>query len=196
MLEQLEQIDQQIFLSLNSLHYSFFDPVMYALSGKLIWAPLYIAIITYIYVKEKNKFFLILLFILLSVFFADRGSVMIKDFFQRLRPCHEPELEGLVYIIKGDCGGKYGFVSSHAANSFNVALISLLFIRKKWFTTVIIIWAFIVGYTRIYLGVHYPGDVLCGSIYGALVGWSVYELYMFVDKKRMSKKEQAVFEHY
>ena len=71
----------------------------------------------------------------------------------------------------------YGFVSSHATNSFNVALISLLFIRKRWFTISIILWALTVGYSRIYLGVHYPGDVICGSMLGALIGWGIYSLY-------------------
>lgn len=183
MLEQIEQFDQQVFLYLNSLHYSFLDPVMSQLSGKLIWAPLYVAILTYIYLKEKKQFFLILGFILLSVLFADRGSVMIKDAVMRLRPCHEPALEGLVYTVNGYCGGRYGFVSSHAANSFNVALISLMFIRKRWYTVCIVIWAMIVGYTRIYLGVHYTGDVLFGSLYGAFVGWFCYELYNFTSNR-------------
>lgn len=183
MLEQIEQFDQQIFLYLNSLHYSFLDPVMYQLSGKIIWAPLYAAILTYIYLKEKKQFFLILGFILLSVLFADRGSVLIKETVMRLRPCHEPALEGLVYTVNGKCGGQFGFVSSHAANSFNIALISLLFIRKRWFTICIIIWALVVGYTRIYLGVHYTGDVLFGSVYGAFVGWFCHELYTFTNNR-------------
>lgn len=192
MLEQIEQFDQQIFLYLNSLHYSFLDPVMYQLSGKLIWAPLYAAILTYIYIKEKKQFFLILAFVLLSVLFADRGSVLIKEAVMRLRPCHEPALEGLVYMVDGRCGGRYGFVSSHAANSFNVALISLLFIRKRWYTISIVIWAIVIGYTRIYLGVHYTGDVVCGSIYGAFVGWFCYELYNFTNNRIKLKRAAAL----
>lgn len=177
MLDQLEQIDQQLFLYLNSLHYSFLDPIMYALSGKLIWAPLYLAILLYLALKDKRKFFFLLVFILISVLLADRGSVLIKNIVQRLRPCHDPDLEGLVYLVKGQCGGMYSFVSSHAANSFNVALFTLLAIRKRWYTVFIITWALIVGYTRIYLGVHFPGDVLFGSVYGALAGWFSYSLY-------------------
>lgn len=188
MLEHLEHLDQQIFLFLNSLHYNWLDPVMYTLSGKLIWVPLYVAILTWIAVKKKKQFFLILVFILLSVLLADRGSVLIKNLVMRPRPCHEPALEGLVYIVNGKCGGMYGFVSSHAANAFNVALISLLFIRKNWFTFFIIIWALVVGYTRIYLGVHYSGDVLCGSIYGALVGWFCYSAYVLSARRRMIQK--------
>lgn len=178
MLDQLEQIDQQLFLFLNSLHYSFLDPVMYALSGKLIWAPLYLAILIYLAIKDKRNFFILLLFVILSVILADRGSVLIKNIVQRLRPCHDPGLEGLVHLVKGHCGGMYSFVSSHATNSFNVALFTLLAIKKRWYTVFIIIWALVVGYTRIYLGVHYPGDVLFGSFYGAFTGWLSYKLYL------------------
>lgn len=183
MLERIEQLDQQVFLFLNSLHYSSLDPVMHALTGKIIWAPLYAAILAYIAVKEKKKFWLILLFILFSVLLADQGSVFIKNTVMRLRPCHEPALAGLVYTVNGECGGRYGFVSSHAANAFNVAVISLLFIRKLWYTVFIIFWALVVGYTRIYLGVHYSGDVLCGSIYGAFVGWFCYAMYQYTVRK-------------
>lgn len=183
MLEQIEHFDQQVFLFLNSFHYSFLDPVMYALSGKLIWIPLYAAILTWIAVKEKKQFWIILLFVLFSVLLADRGSVLIKNLVMRPRPCHEPAIEGLVYIVNGKCGGMYGFVSSHAANAFNVALISLLFIRKRWFTVFIVFWALVVGYTRIYLGVHYTGDVICGSLYGALVGWFCFTMYQRVSNR-------------
>jgi undecaprenyl-diphosphatase len=184
----IEQLDQQLFLFLNSLNSPFMDHVMYAISGKLIWAPLYIAILVYLGIRYKRNFFLILLFIILAVALADQTSVQLfKNTVQRLRPCHEPALEGLVHLVNGECGGKWGFVSSHATNSFNVALISLLFIRKRWYTISIIIWALVVGYSRIYLGVHYPGDVICGSILGAFVGWGMYKLYMLTDNKIMKQ---------
>jgi len=79
-------------------------------------------------------------------------------------------------------------VSSHAANSFNVALVSLLFVRRRWFTLFILFWASVVGYSRIYLGVHYPGDVLCGAMLGSLIGWGIYKLYCLTDNKILRKK--------
>ena len=88
----------------------------------------------------------------------------------------------------GNAEDMYGFVSSHATNSFNVALLSLLFIRKRWFTISIILWALTVGYSRIYLGVHYPGDVICGSMLGALIGWGIYKLYVLTDKNILQIK--------
>lgn len=187
MIDKLEHLDQQVFLFLNSLHAPWLDPVMYALSGKLIWLPLYVAILAWLGVREKKKFLFMVLFILLAVILTDQGTNLLKFTVRRLRPCHEPSLEGLVHMVGTRCGGLYSFVSAHAANSFNVAFISLLFIRKNWFTVFIISWAIIIGYSRIYLGVHYPGDVLCGSLWGAFIGWSVYTLYMYVDRKRSLK---------
>jgi undecaprenyl-diphosphatase len=180
----LEQLDQRLFLFLNSINSPFWDGIMYALSGKIIWAPLYLAILIYIGIKNKKRFPLILLFIAIAVALSDQVSVQLfKNVFHRLRPCHEPSLEGMVHLVKGQCGGLYGFVSSHATNSFNIALLSLMFIRKRWYTITIIIWALVIGYSRIYLGVHYPGDVICGSILGAFIGWSVFKLWEITDKR-------------
>lgn len=180
----LENLDQQLFLFLNSVNSPFWDNVMYAVSGKIIWAPLYLTILIYLGIRYKKRFPLILVFIALAILLSDQVSVQLfKNIFHRLRPCHEPALEGMVHIVREQCGGLYGFVSSHATNSFNIALISLLFIRKRWYTISILSWATIIGYSRIYLGVHYPGDVICGSLLGTLIGWGVYKLWEITDKK-------------
>lgn len=185
----LERLDQQLFLFLNSLNSPLWDTVMHAISGKVIWVPLYLAILIFLGIKYKRKFLVILLFIILAATLADQTSVLFKNLVQRLRPCHEPSLEGLIHLVNGECGGKFGFVSSHATNSFNVALISLLFIKKRWYTIGIILWALVVGYSRIYLGVHYPGDVICGSLLGALIGWSIYKLYELTDYKILQHRK-------
>jgi undecaprenyl-diphosphatase len=186
----LQHLDQQLFLFLNSHNSSFWDTVMYTISGRVIWAPLYLAILFYLGFKYKRKFLIIIPFIIIAVTLADQVSVQLfKNIFMRLRPCHEPSLAGMVHLVKGECGGLYGFVSSHASNSFNVALLSLMFIKKRWYSISIIIWALVIGYSRIYLGVHYPGDVACGSIVGAFIGWGVYKLYELTDKKILVNKE-------
>ena len=184
----LERLDQQLFLFINSLNSPFFDQVMHAISGRVIWAPLYLAILIYLGITYKRKFLIILIFLILAVTLSDQTSVIIKNIFQRLRPCQEPALKGLVRIVNNECGGLYGFVSSHASNSFNVALLSLSFIKKRWFSISIIVWALVIGYSRIYLGVHYPGDVFFGSILGGLIGWSMYKSYVLTDNKILKHK--------
>ena len=185
----LERLDQHLFLFLNSHNTLFWDQVMYIISGRVIWIPLYIAILIALGLKYKRKFYVILLLIIIAITLSDQISVIVKNGFQRLRPCHEPSLEGLVHLVKGICGGSYGFVSSHASNSFMVAVLSLSFIRRRWFTFSMIFWALLIGYSRIYLGVHYPGDVICGSLIGALVGWGVFKLYQITDRKLLPGSE-------
>jgi undecaprenyl-diphosphatase len=186
----LQHLDTQLFLFLNSHHSPFWDTVMYALSGRVIWAPLYLAILIYLGFKYKRKFYIIVLFIILAITLSDQVSVQLfKNIFHRFRPSHEPSIMGIVHLVKGERGGLYGFVSSHASNCFNVALLSLMFIKKRWYTISILLWASVIGYSRIYLGVHYPGDVFCGAILGAFIGWGIYKLYELTDKKILIKKE-------
>jgi undecaprenyl-diphosphatase len=106
----------------------------------------------------------------------------------RLRPCHEPSLQGLVHIVHDKCGGSFGFYSSHASNHFSLAVILNYFLKPhyKYFTVLIFSWAAIISYSRIYLGVHYPGDVISGAIMGIFLGWVCYKLYLLL-KQRIIK---------
>ncbi len=185
----LENLDKQLFLFLNSANSPFWDHVMYFLSMRVVWAPLYLGILIYFGYVYKRKFLILILFIAVAITLSDQISVIIKNATDRLRPCHDPSLEGMVHIVKGECGGMYSFVSSHASNSFNVALLSLLLIRKTWYTVFILFWASAVSYSRIYLGVHFPGDVLAGAILGVIIGWMIYTLFDLTDKNYLQKNK-------
>lgn len=185
LMEWLIELDKELLLYLNSFHNSFFDWLMYTVSAKETWYPLYVIIIGALFYKQKPKYALMALgAVLLTVLIADQGSVkLFKEVFCRLRPSRDPELSGLVHLVKGYTGGKYGFVSSHAANTFGLAMITSLYFNKKWFTWSMFIWAAVVSYSRIYLGVHYPGDIIGGALLGCLGGYVSYKLLTFCSKR-------------
>ncbi|MBS0011795.1 MAG: phosphatase PAP2 family protein [Bacteroidales bacterium] len=180
----LEKLDQEFFLFLNSIHSPWWDDVMVIVSGRLTWVPLYVIILVLIAIKYKRTVLLIIPIIILTITASDQLSVhAFKEVFLRLRPCNEPSLEGLVHTVNDRCPGLYGFVSSHAANSFAAAFLSLGLLKKKWFTLFILAWASLVSYSRIYLGVHYPGDILGGALLGALVAYAFLGLFRLLDEK-------------
>lgn len=169
MIELLNRIDTQLFLWLNSFHNPFFDNIMWLASGKLTWLPLYFIFLVFLIIKYKKDCWLPILGIALVILLSDQiSSGLIKPLAERLRPSHEPSLQGLVHLVNAYKGGKYGFVSSHAANSFGLAVFFVLLVRRRWFTVSILIWAAIVSYSRVYLGVHYPGDIIGGALVGSL----------------------------
>lgn len=179
MWETFAKLDRELFLLLNGMHSSFWDPIMDAVSGKKIWIPFYALIIAlWAYTFRKNVW-RSLLAIALIITLADRfASGFMKPFVGRLRPCRDPELADLVHNL-GSCG-KYGFISSHAANTFALAMFFVLLYGKKHKASYLIfLWAGIVSYSRIYLGVHYPGDIVCGALSGIFWAWLVW----FIGKK-------------
>lgn len=180
----LENIDQDIFLFFNSIHSPWWDQFMVLVSGRLTWVPLYIFILILLAVKYRRSFILLIPVIIITITLADQLSVhAFKEVFQRLRPCHEPSLNGLVHTVNDKCGGMYGFVSSHATNSFAAAVLSLRLVKKRWFTVMILFWAALVSYSRVYLGVHYPADIIGGALLGALVGYAGFALFSLINDK-------------
>ncbi len=169
MLETLNSLDTRLFFLLNGFHSPFFDNFMFAFSGKWTWVPFYISLL-YILIRtwEKQSVWIILALVLCIVFADQVSSGIIKNLVQRYRPSRTEDFEGLVHIVKGYRGGRFGFVSSHAANTFALALFCSLLFRNKTFTTILFVWAFITSYSRIYLGVHYPGDISGGIVVGIL----------------------------
>jgi undecaprenyl-diphosphatase len=184
MIDFLDQIDRHIFLFLNGFHSPFWDLIMWNISKTEIWLPLYGIVLFFIFRTYKWKGLITFFALLLLVLVSDQGSVhLFKNVFQRLRPCHQPELAGLVHLVNGKCGGQFGFISSHASNTFAFAMFVSFFFMNKPLAWFIFGWAAIVSYSRIYLGVHYPFDIIGGAIYGILAGYVVFKFHQLAFAK-------------
>ncbi len=178
MLEILNQLDQELLLFLNSIHSRFFDSFMFLISGKLVWAVFYLSIIVHIYRTYgwKNCLYLVLTIAVVITLCDQMASGFLKPTFKRFRPSRSPEISHLVHIVQGYTGGKYGFASSHAANVFGLATFCSLLFRNRKLSMFLFTWAILVSYSRIYLGVHYPGDILVGAAIGLFFGYLVSKL--------------------
>ncbi|MFH1319869.1 MAG: phosphatase PAP2 family protein [Bacteroidota bacterium] len=188
-MQKLEFLDTQLFLFLNSFHNDLWDTVMYFMSDKYFWAPLYALLLVLISIKLGwKRLLLILPLIALLILLSDQGSVLLKNIFQRYRPCHNLIIADLVHTINGKCGGQFGFVSSHAANTFALAVFVGMLLRKrlKWMFAFMLLWASLVSYSRIYTGVHYPADVLGGALVGGVLGFLLVKGYFYGEKRLCS----------
>lgn len=180
MIEALHSFDQAFFLILNSWHWENLNRLMVFISGQVLWIPL-IGGVLYLAWKRltKKQFSVFVLFLFLTLIATDvTSSYVVKNMVQRLRPCRLDDLRNIIYQFGQKCGGRFGFVSSHAGNS--LALISFscfslkLDLKRFWPLWVI---PLLVGYSRIYLGVHYPGDILGGFFIGMI--WSLIFSFFF-----------------
>lgn len=188
-MDRLITWDESLFHTLNAAHTPWLDPVMWFFSNIPVWIPLYLFIAFCFFYSApsvqhlpwKQRFdwkwgVAGIVGMLLVFLLTDQVSGFIKDAVQRLRPSHREEWTTAIHLLEHK-GGLYSFVSSHAANCFGLATFSSLVLRRKKFTILIFAWALLVGYSRIYVGKHFPGDVICGLVLGILLGCIGYFLY-------------------
>lgn len=186
MIEDIKQIDTDILLWLNGSHSEFWDEVMWFASGKYTWLPFYVVLIVLLVWKFKKNAILMILLIALLITMSDQlASGIFKPLFERLRPSHNLELEGQLHIVNDYRGGKFGFISSHASNVFSLGFYLTLLAGKniKWLPFILIPWAFFVSMSRVYLGVHYPTDILVSAILSVPIAWIIAHLYKIYNPK-------------
>ena len=182
-IQPIIELDQIIFLFLNGFHTLWLDPIMWVISSTTFWYPFYAVLIGCMILKRRKDIWVTLLVVTLMIILSDQSADWIKDHVHRLRPTHNPSIAGLVHTVNGYRGGDYGFVSSHASNAFAVAVFTSFFFTRRWITSLMVVWALIISYSRIYLGVHYPLDVIVGGLSGCVAGSLMFYLDQWVVRK-------------
>ena len=190
-MEELIQFDKQLLLMVNGSDSVFLDSVIMTLTDAKTWIPLYLGLFYAVCrtnwmrrtgtPNQQRKIMNIVLVLLAAGLCALlAGAVddeIVKPLVARWRPTHDPEIGALVDTVNGYRGGNYGFFSAHAANTFSIAVFFSLLMRWRFFTVCMVGWSLVNCYTRLYLGVHYPGDITVGLLWGGFVGWLVYRIY-------------------
>lgn len=176
------QFDSNLFLLLNGINTPWWDTAMLLFTRKETWLVFYLMLAFVIIRNYERKSWIILLVLLIGFVASDQISTLIKELTQRYRPGHEPALEGLVHIVLRK-GGLYGFVSSHASNTFYVLAFTAPLFRNKFSFVSLLTWALLVSYTRIYNGNHYPFDIIGGCILGIGLGLTFYKLLIFIEAR-------------
>lgn len=184
MLEYLNDIDTDALLAVNGLHDMFQDAFWWMVSAKWSSALLLLALVWILLHQNRRHALLMLVMLAFTVLVADQvSSGLIKHLVERLRPTHDPSLDNMVHVINGYRGGMYGFVSSHAANFFAVATLLSFVMRHRLVTCSLFTWALLQCYSRVYLGVHYPGDIMGGIVVGVLAGWLLWCLMRWIQHR-------------
>jgi undecaprenyl-diphosphatase len=192
-LTTLIQWDKALLVTLNGCHSPWMDWFMWLCSQTLIWIPFFFVFLVLLIKNKKSGSILILLSLALLILFTDQiASGVFKPLIHRLRPTHDPEISNLVHCVKDYKGGSYGFFSSHAANMFAFAGFSLILIRNTYYSISVLVWASLVAYSRIYLGVHFPLDIVTGIVFGLISAGLFYKLYRFIENGKTRRTSAAL----
>lgn len=186
MLEQLLQLDKELFLWLNSMGNTTWDGFWMFMTNKLNSIPVYVFLLFLSYRQLGfKKTLLLLVAVALMITVTDQLTNFFKYGVQRLRPCHDDDVNMLMRLVKKSCGGKFGYFSAHAANHMAVAFFFTILLKDKykWLPLLLFIWAGLIAYSRIYIGVHFPLDVLTGVLVGLILSWLFVKLYIFANHK-------------
>ncbi len=169
--------DKALLVAMNNGHTELGNNVWWVVSQTSTWVPVLLVLTGIIVYRKRWEALWIVGGIAFAILLADQlSSSIIKPMVERLRPTHEPSLEGMVETVNGYEGGMYGFVSSHAANCFAVTMFLILLFQNSVLSVTMVTWTLATCYSRVYLGVHYPGDIVCGAMIGILCGWLSYSL--------------------
>ena len=186
-------LDKQWLLAVNGSDSLYLDRVAHVLTTALTWLPLYLSLF-YIVLHNNDNFRKVLCVLAgagLCVLLAGTvDDMIVKPMVARWRPTHDPEIGMLVDVVDGYRGGKYGFFSAHASNTFSIAVFFCWLIRSRLLSIALVIWSFTNCWTRMYLGVHFPGDILVGLTWGFIVGTSVYYLFYRVTRRLSTAKHR------
>ncbi len=180
--QRILELDKDLFLFLNGFHNEFWDTIIIMITRQETWIPFFASILYFIIKKYRSKTLLIAICLGILIVATDQFSNVIKYSVQRLRPTHDPGISHLVHIFFGR-GGMYGFVSAHAANSVAILVFTYRLFKSRTYYFIVLAWLLMFCYSRIYVGVHYPLDLICGGLIGWLIGWGLYKLLMFVENQ-------------
>ena len=192
-------IDNDLLLWINSQNSPIMDTVMNNISGKLFWLPLYVFLVVFIFYKRGLKQGIIsLIFISLIILTVDQFCAsFIRPIIGRLRPSSpDNPISYLLHFVNDHRGGSFGFPSCHAANTFALATFVSCLIKDRTFSSLILTWAIIVSYSRMYLGMHYPTDIVCGALIGILFAYSYYKLFEYIISLTFSFPSKRYFNWY